>query len=74
MNDTIDPALRRSVLSIIHDNWDFFCEQGVSRPISDFGFFLDTGDSQPVYYRQLVYGIQEQKIITKHIHILNDNG
>ena len=39
----------------------------------DFEFCIDTGDSKPVCYRQLSYGIHKRKIIDKYIQILEAN-
>ena len=63
----------RSVMQIINNNWDSFCVQGASRPMFDFDFFLDTGDSKPICYRQRVYCIHKQNIINTHIQILEEN-
>ena len=41
--------------------------------MSDFEFCLDTGDSKPIYCRQLVYGIHERNIMDTHIQILEMN-
>ena len=48
IGNDINPTIRQSVIKIIHDNWDSFCEQGADRPMIDFEFCLDTGDSKPV--------------------------
>ena len=40
----MDPTLKQSILTIIKDNWDSFCEKGASRPMFDFEFCIDTGD------------------------------
>ena len=40
----------------------------------DFEFCLDTGDSKPICYCQLSYGIHERKIMNTHIQILEDNN
>ena len=50
IDSTIDPNLHYSILNIIQDNWDSFCEQEDSHPILDFEFCIDIGKSQPVYY------------------------
>ena len=73
IDDGIDSTIRQSVIKIIHDNWDSFCEQGVARPIFDFDFCLDTGDSKPVCYRQPSYGIHEREIMNAHIQIFEDS-
>ena len=38
-----------------------------------FEFCLHTGDSPPVYCRQLVYGTYEKKRMNTHIKVLEDN-
>ena len=45
MGDQADDPTRHSVLSIIKSNWDSFCARGVSRPVLDFEFCIDTGNS-----------------------------
>ena len=70
---TIDPTIKQSIVTIIKDHWDSFCEEGVSRPMFDFEFCIDTCDSKPVCYRQPSYGIHERKIMDKHINILETN-
>ena len=69
----MDPTLKQSILTIIKDNWDSFCEKGASRPMLDFEFCIDTGDSKPVCCRQPSYGIHERKIMDKHIQVLEAN-
>ena len=46
---TIDPTIKHSIPTIIQDNWDSLCEEGASRPMVDFEFCIDTGDSKPVF-------------------------
>ena len=74
IGDQVDGVTRRSVLSIIKSNWDSFCERGVSRPVLDFEFCIDTGDSDPVCCRQPSYGYHERKIMNQHISALEDSG
>ena len=76
IGDQVDDFTRRSVLSIIKTNWDSFCEREVPLPVLDLVFFIDTGDSTPVYCRQRQhsYGYHEQKIMKKHITALEDSG
>ena len=69
----MDPVLKKSITTIIQDNWDSFCEQGVSRPMFDFELCIDTGDFRPVCYHQPLYRIHERKIIDKHILVLGAN-
>ena len=70
---SIKTNIRQSILNIIKDNWDSFCEQGASCPIFDFEFCLDTCDTPSVCCRQPVYGVHERKIITAYIKVLEDN-
>ena len=44
----VDEILHQSILDITHDNWDSFCERGVSLLKLIFEFYLDTGCSPPV--------------------------
>ena len=69
-----DDFIRHSVLSIIKYNWDSFCERGVSRPVLNFEFCIDTGYSPPVCCRQPKYGCRERKIMNKHIQALDDSS
>ena len=69
----IDPTLRKSIWTVIQDNWDSFYEQGSFRPMFDFELCIDSGVSTLFYYRQSVYGIYERKIMNKHIQILEGN-
>ena len=69
----MDPTIKQSIITIVKDNWDSFCEEGASRPMFDFEFCIDTGNSKPVCYYQSSYSIHERKIMDKHIHILETN-
>ena len=73
INASMDPSINHAIITIIKDNWDSFCEEGASRPLFDFEFSIDTGDSKHVCCRQPSYGIHERKIMDKHIHILETN-
>ena len=69
----MDPTIKQSILTIIKNNWDLFCEEGASRTMFDFEFCIDTGDSKPVCCHQFSSIINERKIMDKHIHILETN-
>ena len=56
-----------AVINIIHNNWDSFCKRGVSRPMFDFEFCINTGNSPPVCCQQPVYSFHESKIIKKTV-------
>ena len=71
---SMDLTLKQSIITIIKDNWDSFCEKGASRPTFDFEFCIDTGDSKPVCYHQSSYDIHERKIMDKHIQIFEANN
>ena len=73
IGDDVDTAIRRKIINIIQDNRDSFCERGVSRPMLDFDFCIDTGNSPPVCCCQPVYGFRESKIMTKLIADLEEN-
>ena len=45
IGDQVEDFTRRSVISVIKTNWDSVCEQGVSLPLLDFVFCIDTGNS-----------------------------
>ena len=70
IGNDVDSAIRHKIINIIQDNWDSFCERGVSRPMLDFKFCIDTGNSPPVCCRQLVYGFHESKIMNTLIAAL----
>ena len=67
VDPNIYPTLHQSILHIIYDNWDSFCEQEVSRPMFDFEFCFDRGDSKLVCCRQLACDIYEIRISVKKI-------
>ena len=69
----IDSTIRQSVLNIVYENWESFCEQGTSRLIFDFKLCIDIGDYKPLYYRQSIYGIHKKQITNKDIQILEGN-
>ena len=70
----IDDTLRLSILIIIYDILDTFCERGVSRPMLDFKFCLDTDNPTPICYWQPVYGFHERRMMTAQIADLEANG
>ena len=70
----IDASIHQSIIKIVQDNWDSFCEQGVSRPLLDFEFCIDTGNSPPVCCKQPVYGFHESKIMNRLIDDLENSG
>ena len=71
---TTDDFTHRSVLRIIHDNWDYFCQFGVARPILDSEFCVNTGDAKTIYCHQSNYGVHDAKIIVDQISQLKSNG
>ena len=66
IDESIDLSIYQSVIYIIHNNWDSYYAQGATRPMIDFEFCLNTGDSKPVCCRQLVYCIHERKIMNTY--------
>ena len=73
IRDDVDAAIHHTIINIIQNNWDSFCERGVSRSMLDIKFFIDTGNSSPVCCRQLVYGFHESEIMTKLIADIEAN-
>ena len=69
----MDPTLKTSITTIIQDSLDSLYKQGASRPMFDFEFFIDIGDSKPVCCHQPLYGIHERKIIDKNILVPEAN-
>ena len=74
IGEHVDAYIRQSVLSIIKSNWNYFGQRGVSRPVLDFEFFIDTGDSVPVFCLQPKNGFHERKIINQYITALENSG
>jgi len=70
----VDDFIRSSVLSVIKSNCDSFYEKDVSRPVIDFAFCVDTGDSPPVCCHQPSYDLHEGKIMKQHIKALEESG
>ena len=69
----MDPTLKKSITTIIQDNWGSFYEQGASCTMFDFEFCINTGDSKPICCRQSSYGTHECKIMDKNILVLEAN-
>ena len=60
--------------SVIHQYWDSFAPEGVSRPVLDYEFCIDTGDAKPVACRPPRYGIHESQIIDEQLTDLLARG
>ena len=73
IEDDVDAAIHHKIVNKIQDNWDSLCERGVSRPLIDFEFCIDTCNSPPVCCRHPIYGFHECKIMTKLIAELEVN-
>ena len=69
----IEASIRQSIIKIVQDNWDYFCERGVSRPMLYFEFCIDTGNSPPICCKQPVYELHESKIMNKLIDALENS-
>ena len=69
-----DDFTRKTILQIIKDNRDSFCEVGAARPMLDFDFYIDTGIVKETYCRQPKYGVHETKIMFKQISDLDHNN
>ena len=69
----MDPTLKKSITTIIQDNWGSFYEQGASCTMFDFEFCINTGDSKPICCRQSSYGTHECKIMDKNILVPETN-
>ena len=74
IENDVDAAIRIKIITSIQNNWDSLGKRGVSRPMLDFEFCTDTGNSPPVCCRQPVYGFHESKIMTKLIADLEENN
>ena len=70
----LSDTVRTSLTSIIQRYWDSFCSAGVNRPVLDYEFAIDTGNSPPVACRTPRYGIYEKEIMMEQAQALFDNG
>ena len=68
-----DDFTHNAVIQTVKDNWDYFCEVGEARPILDFEFCIDNGNSKAICYRQPKYGVHEATIMSKKISDLEHN-
>ena len=71
---TLDSDIRNSLTDIIHRYWDSFAACGVSRPVLDYEFCIDTGSAHPVACRPPRYGVHESTVITAQLATLLDAG
>ena len=69
----IESSLRKSILTVIQDIWDSFCEYEASYPMFDFELCINIGYSKPTLCYQLAYNIHERKIMNTYIQILEAN-
>ena len=70
----IPKHIREKVILFNRYYWDPFDEGGVSRPVIDYEFCIDTGVSPPVYCRLPRYEMHEDKIMGKHIKTLENKN
>jgi len=68
----LDPTLTAQLTDIIHRYWDSFIAIGVSRPVVNYEFCIDTGTSKPIACRPPRYGVHESQIMTKQLADLED--
>ena len=66
--------LHQSIVDVIKEYWDVFCQRGLRRPIRGFSFQIDTGNTPPVCCRSPRYGQKETPIINHLTTALHDNG
>jgi hypothetical protein len=52
IGDSVDPATRETIESLVMKYWDVFYKAGVCKTILGFEFAIDTGGSQPVCCRK----------------------
>jgi hypothetical protein len=70
-----DPVVNASITTIVKSCWeDCFYKAGVKKPIHQFEFAIDTGNSPPVCCKKLHCGPDERKIIMKHLEVLKADG
>ena len=48
IGEYIDTSIQNSVIFIIKSNWNSFREQGLSRPVLDFEFYINKVNTTPV--------------------------
>jgi hypothetical protein len=68
------PSFQLSIVSIIKEYWDVFCEEGLRRNIRGFSCRIDTGDISPVCCKPPRYGPHESVIMNKLVSQLQKNG
>ena len=70
----MDDSSRYSFLSVVKSNSDLFCERGVSRPVLNFEFGIDTKDLPSMRYPQPNNVFHEHKIANHQIAALKFRG
>ena len=69
-----DDFTHQAILQIIKDNWDSFYEVRVARPMLDFEFCIDTGNTKSICCRQPKYSVHEAEMMSKQISELANNN
>jgi hypothetical protein len=70
----LPPALQDKLYQIVHDHWLVFDEKGVFIPVKNYECVIDTGTSQPIDVKKILYGKRETKIMQKCISALAKGG
>jgi hypothetical protein len=55
----LDPTLQEKIYQIIRDHWSVFDKKGVFIPVKNYECVIDTGSSQPIAVKKILYGERE---------------
>jgi hypothetical protein len=79
----LKPKLQERTYNIIRCHWSMFDKKGVFVPVKHYECVIDTGNSQPIAVKKILYGEQETIIMRKciaalakvgHIRQITDGG
>jgi hypothetical protein len=70
----LDPTLKEKIYKIIRGHWSVFNEKGVFVLVKHYECIIDTGSSQPIAVKKILYGKQETVIMRKCIASLAKVG
>jgi hypothetical protein len=70
----LNPALQEKIYTIIHGLWSVFDEKGVFTPVKNYECVIDTGTTQPIAVKKILYGEWELVIMRKCITTLDKVG
>jgi hypothetical protein len=70
----LKPHVRNKVYTIVQKYWSIFNNQGVFIPIKNYEYVIDTGDTQPIAIKKIIYGPKETPIMWDSIAALAKVG